>query len=173
MFSYLSSSYGVFLAFWCKNRAGIFAASSVKAHAPRSTRGCPRTRQLSSTRAVKALMRGSALRRTKSARIVVQLPIRTQMTFGGLPKRELLCAKSESLETMTNSFSNAYCQTSRSEAPGIPQSRRWSEPGYKSERAIASRGDRFSSNKSFTMGRSRIGVRCRRQRQGKHGYRFR
>jgi hypothetical protein len=43
------------------------------------------------------------------ARLVVQLPMRSQMTLGGLPRRMLLCRKSESLETMAKPCSKAYC----------------------------------------------------------------
>jgi hypothetical protein len=53
-------------------------------------RGCESTRQLSSSLARNAWMRSAVLRRTKSARVVVQLPIRSQMTLGAPPSKELL-----------------------------------------------------------------------------------
>src|ERR1035437_10178953 len=112
-------------------------------------------------------MRLMVLRNTKSTRTVVQLPMRSQITFGGLPKRALLSVKSESFETMTKPFSCAYCQPSRSDAPRRPQSRAARDPGKKSERADASRGDRFSSKSSFMAKRYRTSVHGRLRMPGR------
>ena len=80
-----------------------------------------RTRQLSSEVVRKAAIPGCASRRRKPARVVVQLPMRSQMTLGGLPRRTLSSEKSESFETIANPFRLAYCQTASSGTPIRPQ----------------------------------------------------
>jgi len=74
-------------------------------------------------------MRGNASRSRKAARVVVQLPMRSQITFGGLPRRTLSSEKSESFEAMAKPLSLAKRHTSSSDAPLRPQSSIWQESG--------------------------------------------
>jgi hypothetical protein len=91
------------------------------------------------------------LRKASPAREVVQLPMRSQITFGGHPARTLRSEKSESLLTIANSFSKAKRQTWSYGALSSPQFSTWADPGKRSPIDATSRGDRFSSRSSFTL----------------------
>jgi hypothetical protein len=79
--------------------------------------------------ALEGMKSSNGIPQTNSARTVVQLPIRSQTTFGGLPRKELLPEKSESFDTITKPFSRAYCQIRSSGAPRRPQFLKCAEPG--------------------------------------------
>ena len=59
----------------------------------------------------KELISAVARRSADSARAVVQLPMRSQMTLGGLPRRMLSSEKSESFVTITKPCSRAKSHT--------------------------------------------------------------
>jgi hypothetical protein len=104
-------------------------------------------------------------RKIFSTSAVEQLPVRSQMSFGGPDRRTPSSWKSKSLDTIAKSFVAANSQMAASLAPPRPQLWTWAEPTNRSASRETSLGDRFSSSSSFTgqKGGLPLSIRCESQ----------